>query len=437
MKKRFSFSRLIYNDKLMMVLSLLIAVVIWVTVLTGPMNIVDRIVTTKVTVNLGNSYAGLSGLRVIGEDEIDVQVTIEGAWSVISRIDGEDLRVSADLTAITGPGDVTLPLLVSRNSAETNYDILSVTPSTMTVRCDYWQEGTIFKVESDVSALTVKDPATTQIGEPVIDQSAFSNGMVTIEGPKSTVSQIKQVVARVAATAEPLSTIRQFDVPLTALDAAGNPVDLTYCTFLEVPTGIVRMTVPIWESRQIKLGFTAINVPAGMDVTSLLTVEPPEIRVLGPSAELDALEAQLQTIGTVDLQTLSADAPSVSFPLSLPSTVRGVEIPTNAVVKLNEEAVAQTTLAVTANSENVTVLGLKNGDEATVSSHAFDDIVFVGSPTAIDALKTSHVRFTVQLEEAYEDEAWYTPLITVEGVDGVWVVPDEELSSEKIYVTIK
>ena len=432
MKKRFTFSRFLNNDKLMMLVSLLVAIGIWVMVLTGPMNIVDRVVTTKVTVNLGNSYAGLSGLRVIGEAETDVQVTIEGAWSVISRIDAEDLRVSADLTAITGPGEFALPLLVSRNSAETSYDILNVSPRTVSVRCDYWQEGTIFKVECDTSALTVSDPDAMQIGDPVIDQTTFPNGMVTIEGPKSTVSRIKRVVARVTAT-EPLTAIRRFEVPLTALDADGNAVELTDCAILEVPTGILRVTVPIWESRRMSLGVTAVNVPEGLDALTLLTVEPQEIEVLGPTAELDALEEQLGALGTVDVRTLSVDHPSVTLPLSLPSTVRGVEVPTVATVSLNGETIAQKELTVTADETNVIFLG-GDSKKVAVEAKTFDGLVVVGNLESVQKLTKEDIRFTVQLEA---EESWYTPTVSVEGYDDVWVYLPEMLAEETIYVSQK
>ncbi len=435
MKKRFTFSRLISNDKLMMLVSLLAAIAIWVMVLTGPMNIVDRVITGKVTVNLSNSYAGLSGLRVIGANEADVQVTVEGAWSVISRIDAEDLRISADLTAITGPGDYTLPLLVSRNSAETSYDILSVSPSTIAVHCDYWQEGTIFKVECDASGLTVTDSETMRIGDPVIDQSGFSNGMVTIEGPKATVSQIKRVVAKLTA-AEPLSVIRRFEVPLTALDAEGRVVDLTHCTIIEVPTGVVRVTVPIWEARRIALGFTAVNVPEGLEPSTVLTIEPKEITVLGANAELDALEEQLKTVGTVDVQTLTLDHASVGFPLSLPSTVRGVEVPSQAVVSLNTEAVAQKALTVTADETNVVLAGT-DSKNVTVEPHTFEDIVLVGAPASVDALTKEDIVFTVQLADTGEREEWYAPIVTAEGYDDVWVVLPEALASERILVKKK
>lgn len=435
MKKRLTFSRFLNNDKLMMLVSLLVAIAIWVMVLTGPMNIVDRVITTKITVNLGNSYAGLSGLRVIGASETDVQVTVEGAWSVISRIDAEDLRVSADLTAITGPGEFALPLLVSRNSAETSYDILNVSPGTVSVQCDYWQEGTIFRVECDASSLTVSDPSAMQIGDPVIDQSAFPNGMVTIEGPKSVVSQIKRVVARVTAT-EPLAVNRRFEVPLTALDADGNAVELTDCTIVEVPAGLIRVTVPIWESRRIALGVTAVNVPAGLDPSALLTVEPQEVEVLGPTAELDALEEQLGALGTVDVQTLSEDQPSVNLPLSLPSTVRGVEVPSVATVSLNTAAVAQKKLTVTADQTNVVLMGADN-KKASVEAKTFDGLLVVGDPASVQKLTAEDIRFTVQLDDPDEEDLWYTPTVTAEGYDDVWVYLPASLAEETIYVSQK
>ncbi|MBQ3094623.1 MAG: hypothetical protein IJC52_05560, partial [Clostridia bacterium] len=184
MKKGFSFTRLLYNDKLMLVLSLLISVAIWFGVISDSANIEERSIPVTVTVDLTNSYAHQSGLRIIGEDTFTAQVNVSGAWSVITKLDEADFRVRPDLTAITGAGDVDLPLNVTRNSAETDYDIISVTPSEISVVCDYWQEGARFRVQTDVSALKAAEFEKYQIGEPVLDKTAFPDGSVTLSGPK-------------------------------------------------------------------------------------------------------------------------------------------------------------------------------------------------------------------------------------------------------------
>ena len=253
MKKRFSFSRLLYNDKIMMIVSLLLATGIWFAVISGPANIEERPITVNVTIDLTNSYASQSGLHVIGEDEFDVKVTVSGAWSVITKLSEEDLRVRPDLTAVTGPGDVEIPLNVSRNSSETDYDILAVTPNAVTVTVDYWRDDVAFEIETDVTALTAAGE-NTMIGEPVVDKSLFPDGNAIVSGPKTVVDRIDKLVARVTAPEE-LSAMKQYQVPLTAVDADGNDVDLSKCEIRGFTADTVTLTVPIWEERHIELGY--------------------------------------------------------------------------------------------------------------------------------------------------------------------------------------
>ena len=50
MKKGFSVRKLIHNDRLMMVFSLLIAIVVWAAVVYGPSNVETRTLSLSVTI---------------------------------------------------------------------------------------------------------------------------------------------------------------------------------------------------------------------------------------------------------------------------------------------------------------------------------------------------------------------------------------------------
>ena len=436
MKKRFTFSRLINNDKLMMIVSLLLAIALWVGVVSGPANIQERPIAVTVTVDLTNTYAHQSGLRVLGNATFDVKVNVSGAWSVVSKLDADDIRVRPDLTSITGAGDVEVPLTASRNSDEMDYDILSVSPSTVTVMCDYWQEGSTFKVTTDVSALTAADPSKYQIGEPVLDTTAFPDGKLTVDGPKSVVTKIDTLVARIT-TEEVLSDIKQYTVPLVALDQDGQTLDLSYCTFKEVPTGMVTLTVPIWEQRHIDIGYTLKNVPSGIDTETMLTTEPQGLDVLGPSAELDALEEQLTNIGTVDFATLSVKNSSVSFPLTIPSTVRVIDSPTEVTVSLNTDNLSQKTLTLVPAPNNIVLRGDTKSLKVTIPQQTLDQIVLVGDATAINAITSAALSLEIDLGDSPQaGTKQYTAKLVINGYDDVWAYYGTDQEGIKVYITL-
>ena len=436
MKKRLTFSRIINNDKLMMIVSLLLAIVLWVGVVSGPANIQERPIAATVTVDLTNTYAHQSGLRVLGNATFDVKINVSGAWSVISKLDADDIRVRPDLSSITGAGDVEVPLSVSRNSDETNYDILSVTPATVTVVCDYWQEGSSFKVTTDVTALTAADPTKYQIGEPVLDTTAFPDGKITVDGPKSVITQIDTLVARVTGE-DVLSETKQYTVPLAALDKNGAEVDLTYCTFKQISTGTVTMTVPIWEQRRINIGYTLKNAPSGVDAKQMLKTDPQGLDVLGPSAELDALEAQLTNIGTIDFATLSVSDNKVTFPLVIPSTVRAIDSPEEIVVSLNTDNLSQKNVVLVPTTKNVIVKGDTKSLKVTIPQQTLETITLIGDETAINAISAAALSLEIDLGDSPQaGTKQYVARLIINGYDDVWAYYGNESEGIKVYITL-
>ncbi|MBQ9415000.1 MAG: hypothetical protein IJU16_07740 [Clostridia bacterium] len=436
MKKRFSFGQLLYHDKLMMIVSLAVAIVIWALVLTGPSNVSERSIPVKVTVDLTNSYVYQSGLRVIGNAEFDVRVNVSGVWSVISRLSDSDFRVRPDLSAITGPGDVELSLSVSRNSIETDYDILSVTPNTVTIVCDYWEDGTSFEVETDLSKISVSDPDHMQLGEAVIDKTAFPDGRLTVEGPKTVVDKIASLVARVPDE-ETIADIKQYEVEVLALDASGSEIDIADCSFKEITGKTVNLTVPVWVERTIPLSYTIQHAPSGYDLEEILSIEPKEIRVLGAASELEELAELLKDIGTVDFAELSLSKPTQTFDLDLPSTVRLVEGATEATVTLDTENMSEKALDLTVTADMVTIQGEAGSKTVTVAQQKLNDLLLVGNEASIEAITASDLRVTIDIGDApTAGTKAYPAQLSVAGYDDVWVSTTDAETEWQLYATV-
>ncbi len=436
MKSRFSFSRFLANDKLMMIVSILLAIGIWFGVISGPANVQERSIAMTVTVDLTNTYAYQSGLRVLGEDTFSVKVNVSGPWSVLTKLDADDIRVRPDLTSITGAGDVQVPLTASRNSDETDYDILSVSPKTVSVMCDYWQEGTAFKVTTDVTSLTVTDPKKNQIGEPFLDTTAFPEGKITIDGPQSVVSRIHTLVARVNVS-EVLSELKQYTVPLVALDADGEELDLTYCVFREIPDGNVTVTVPVWEQRHVEIGYNVLNAPSGMELESLLTVEPTSLELLGPTADLNVVEEQLANIGTIDFAKLALTKDSITFPLSIVPSVRAIDSPTEIKVSLNKDSLSQKTMTLVANTNTVSIKGSLGDLKVTIPQQTLDQIVLVGDETAINAISSAALTLEIDLGSSPKaGTKQYIANLKINGYDDVWAYYGDQNEGIPVYITL-
>ena len=100
MKKGFSVRKLMHNDRLMMVFSLLIAIVVWAAVVYGPSNVETRTLSLSVTIDLKNTYAETNDIRVVGTNTFTVELQVQGARSVNGSLDATDIRVSPDVQAL-------------------------------------------------------------------------------------------------------------------------------------------------------------------------------------------------------------------------------------------------------------------------------------------------------------------------------------------------
>ena len=93
MKKKLSLNILLHNDKLMMGLSLVIAIVVWALVVNGPANVKTKTIRKDAAIDLTDTYAENNNIRVIETPDLAVEITVSGPRSVIDYLGGEDITV--------------------------------------------------------------------------------------------------------------------------------------------------------------------------------------------------------------------------------------------------------------------------------------------------------------------------------------------------------
>ncbi len=434
MKMRSGLSRLLQSNKRVMVISLLLAIAVWATVISGPSNIEERDISLTATVDLTNSYAYQSGLRIIGNAEFPVTVNVSGAWSVISRLTESDIRVRADISEVTSPGEIELPLTVSRNSLVTDYEIVSITPSSVKITCDLWESGVTFPLQTDLSALSVSDPTTMHIGDPVIDKTNFPTGELTVSGPQSTVDKIAQLVARIEQR-DVLSDMALYDVPVTALDKNGNEIDMTYCTIQELETGTVHLTVPVWVQRNVQVGYTLIHAPQGLDTDSLLSVSPQNISLIGTAAELDTVSEQLQNLGAVDFERFSLISKSQIFNLDIPATVQVIDNIDKITVTLDTSGMTSRSFDISVNGTKVQAEGNLGDFSLSVPDQTLTSVVMIGPTSVIDALKQEDLIIYLDVGDTPTAGTRQFP-VRIQSKTGAWMYSGGTVNGLTVYATL-
>ncbi len=436
MKFKFSLNRLLHNDRFILAVALIGAIVVWALVSFGPSNIMPREVTAQVTVDLANTMAGYNDLRVIGEDTFVVSVQVEGPRSVVFNLTGNDIQIRPDLSNVQGPGEAVLMLSAYKSGKATNYEIVDIYPREVTVNCDYWISRD-FLVSPDTSSITVADEKTQQIGDVVLDTAAIPDGIVRLEGPRAVMDTIASVVAKVEETAT-LEKTKRFSADLLALDAQGAQVDLSDCTFVTPADGKVDLTVPVWVQRKVPLTYELLHAPEGLG-KNVVSLSMDTITLIGEEEELDRVAATVADLGVIDFDRLLPEEAEMTVYLKNPTNVRVLEgDEVTVTLSVGNYTTKKITYSV-GSIEDVVVENLPEGKTLTLQNQKLTDIVLCGPTAVLQRIKAEDLRVTLDAgSSTATGSVRYDVRIDVPKYSNVWVYYGEsEQDTYKLYGTIE
>ena len=135
----FSLRKLLYNKRFTIPFSLITAFALWLIIMINQNPERERTFTDiPVNINLENTFAAENKMEIIGDiSEQRSMVTINGPSYVVSALKPTDFYVYASAAAINAPGEYQLEVSGSKNTAVSDYEIVSISPSTVNVNFDY------------------------------------------------------------------------------------------------------------------------------------------------------------------------------------------------------------------------------------------------------------------------------------------------------------
>lgn len=421
--KFFSLNKLLHNRKAMIVFSLLASIVIWASVVTGPGY--TKNITVSFTVDLSGSYQGNTGLRVIGDNTFETTVTVNGPFSVVTKLDADDLRVTADVSEIKGVGNNEISLSVGRNSAETGYKIVSLFPETVTVYCDYWVDNRRFEVKANLGNLKA-EPENSILGEAQFDTRVLPNGLVSLEGPKGDIDKIRSIEARIPDDqAGAISAKKTFTANLVALDEKGAEVDTSRCKFKELPNKTVNMTVPILFYHTVEFNLPKLHIPPGLEKDeNFVTVVPPQITLLGEREVLDTYADDIAQLDPIDFDTLTEKDSLLTRPLEIPPTLKVLEDINTVDIEINTRGFVSKTITLDfTNKQHLQVLHYINVPDGLKPEMLTKRlaVTIVGPGSTVRDLTYKDLSITIDCRTAQRGPNSFTVRPVVTGRDNVWL----------------
>jgi YbbR domain-containing protein len=373
-----------------LVLSLALAIAVWISAVSAADPVQQRAYPRTVTIEwIGQSPA----LIVSGDVPSQVSVTLSAPSSIWDRMlsDRSPVRAWVDLTGL-GPGTHTLEVNIQTQIQPVK--IVNKAPKTVTI--------TLEQLATQEFDLTLQ-----RSGEPAVgfqaDQPTLSQTKVKISGPESLVKQVK--IVRVSLSLQQVSENINRKLAVEVLAEDEKPVD-----GLTVSPGEVTVSQPIsqrggYRNVVIKVASSG-QVASGYRLTNI-SVFPPNVTVFSSNPSLvDRLPGFVET-SPLDLTGVKDDL-EVRLPLNL---ANGIELVGEQTV-LVQVGVAAIEGSITLSDLAIHVIGLPDDLVARISPERVDVIVS-GPLPLLDSLAENDVVVILDLNAVSEGTYQFAPRVEI------------------------
>lgn len=285
------------NKTLYKVLSLLIAIVLWIYVSYQEMPDSSRWLRDVPITIVGADALDQNGLYVLETDRATVDVKLEGPRADLPKVVEGDITVRLDVSAIEAAGTTSLTCDISVNKK--NIDVASARHNSITVTTE--------KITTDLFPVSIDISGTPAAGYMVFEPSVYPTE-VTVRGAESLVNSVASISTKSVSTSRATRS-NTVNVGLTAFDANGKAI-----SGLTFEPSSVEVSYTVLREKSVSLNVPLRNVP----VEKRVTYDPQTVKIYGDVETL----ANITEIScdAVDVHVLS-DGETLSLTLSLPGGV--------------------------------------------------------------------------------------------------------------------
>lgn len=409
-KAKFSIRKLIYNDKYLIIISIITSLVIWVATSMNLSPETTKTISVSVPVDFSDSAAEQLGIKCFGDETVNVDVTVSCKKYLAKDITADNLNVSLQTNAVTTSGYSEVPIKVE-TADKADFKITSYYPTVYRAYFDVEDEKTM-DIELKYSNRDFIEDGYI-MGEPLLSEST-----VTIKGPRSYVSQVETVSASIDIN-EKLKATTSMDLNAVALDSYGSKVN--YIT-IETSGENLTITLPVLKEMllDVEAGFTGKPSRISMsDFDISYSVNKVNAGVL------DDAKIEKANIGNIDFSSLHIGENKFKFDVN---AIDGLVVLDN----VSEIEVSITvpdsfsSKSIDINSGNVTVINVPEGYDAVVTGVDTDSVYVIGASSNLTNLGSTNVNLIVDLSGVKSDEiktgsSVFTANTALDNSDTCWI----------------
>lgn len=362
------------------VMSLVIAIVVWVIVAN-----VDDYKTTKqisgIEIEFVNGDAITEKNKVYEVPEgTTIDIVVKGRRSVVEELTSEDFKAVADLSKMSVTNAVTVE--VSAISSYVARDLtISYTNNAVTIAVEN-------KIEKQLP-ITVRADAEVAEGYAIRNKTATPN-LITVRGAESVVNMIEEVVVDVDVTGANHNLTA--NAQPVFLDHSGEVIESTK---FEYDVDEVAVSVEILQTKKLSVRVkTAGEVKDGYAIASI-DYQPTSILVVGEAEDLAKVDEVL--IDDIDVTDCSKDLEtSVVIADYLPSGIALADDNEEVMIKVMIEAVEEKTLALEA--DDINIVGKDQSYQYTFTDSEGYSIKVRGLKDNLEKLKVTNLIPSIDVE---------------------------------------
>lgn len=417
---RFSLTKIVHNNKIVFVFSLLVAIIMWFVIAVNYSPEIVRVVeNVPVTIELSQAMKDF-GLRDYGTAEYTVDVTVTGKRYLVSprSLTADDISVKAKTSYVDSAGRYTLQLVASGSGNGEDYEINSLSMQFIDVYFDVEKQAE-FTVEPNLVYSDKLVPDGYIAGETVLSEKK-----VKVTGPETEINKITGVKGTVSVPGT-ITENETYDCVISAETISGE--EPKYIAFSTEATGVTA-TIPVYKLEKMSASIEFINAPAAYVASHPTYSVEPGSAIFGVAENRLADMQGEMTIATVDFSELKPGENKITVS----------ELPPEAGI-LVDEAVSSFTVTVylpdtvTASIEiPVENISAENAGVSLLGTKPLA-VTVAGSQASIDALTADSIIAVIDADSAaaISDVGRAKVNIQISGFDDCWVCGNYEMSVKK------
>ncbi|MBQ9229413.1 MAG: hypothetical protein IJ168_11375 [Eubacterium sp.] len=382
-KKSFSLQRMISNDKSLIVVALLLAVLVWIVVSLNIGTDETKTITINAPITLSDELSQQMGMQYYTlQDNVELSVTLSGPKYVIGQVTEDDLSVKFDTTNVNRAGAQTIPILVTNKSKTLDFEVTSTYPSAIDAYFDVAATKT-YDLYLNYDADAVADGY--MFGTPVM-----SEDRVVVNGPNTYIEKLEQLSVNVdLSDREPLTEAYNTDceIEFVGLGAEARYLTVTSRNDTATPISTVNVTLPVLKVTDLPVAVNFEDMPADLPEDALdikYSVRQLHVGVLNNANISSAI------VGTIPFSSLYTGTNTFYFKAS---DVQGVTLLDEDVKDISVEVTVASdyqVVKVPLAAADVEVDNVPEGYTATVKSVDFTNVwIIAPNGTAVTAADLS------------------------------------------------